>query len=88
MILTPEEREAIILANCGYGRDNFEQVAEAIEREVLRKLRDAGPVAWATRESLGRIEDGGNGSRGTVPVHANPSHVAKFPLFTIPEEQT
>lgn len=33
-------------------------------------------VAWISRESLRRLESGGNDSRGTVPVHVRHSFVA------------
>jgi hypothetical protein len=40
------------------------------------------PVAWMTRESARRLADGGNDSRGSVPVHAKRSNVACIPLYT------
>ena len=40
------------------------------------------PLAWITAESLNRIkQEGGNHSRGSVPVHAKRSSVARFPLY-------
>ncbi len=42
------------------------------------------PVAWATYESMFRLESGGN-HRGYVPMHAKPSAHSKVGLYT--EEQ-
>lgn len=39
------------------------------------------PVAWISDESLRRLKWGGNESKGTVPVHALRSKVAKTPLY-------
>lgn len=39
------------------------------------------PIAWISDESLRRLETGGN-VRGSVPVHAGKSGVAKHPLYT------
>ena len=55
---------------------------------TARKPRDTAaaqvqvPFAWITRESYWRLKRGGNGARGTVPIHAAYSHVACMPLFT------
>jgi hypothetical protein len=43
----------------------------------------AEPVAWLTDESLRRLSRGGN-SRGSVPVHASRSYVAKTPVYLHP----
>lgn len=42
------------------------------------------PVAWISDESLCRLLNGGNDSRGTVPVHSAPSNVSKEPLYMRP----
>jgi hypothetical protein len=43
----------------------------------------AEPVAWMTQEAMYRLKNyGGNGSRGTVPAHAERSKVATIPLYT------
>ena len=44
------------------------------------------PLAWITDESLLRLARGGNDSRGSVPVHAQQSSVAKTPLFRVHPE--
>ena len=49
--------------------------------EDRRAQPAAEPVAWMTQESLHRLRQGGNDSRGSVPVHAAASNVAKIPLF-------
>ena len=41
----------------------------------------SAPIAWITDESLLRLSKGGNDSRGSVPVHAASSRVAKTPLY-------
>ncbi len=44
--------------------------------------RGAVPMGWITRESSRRIRwNGGNQSRGTVPLHAHRSHVACIPVY-------
>lgn len=40
-----------------------------------------GPLAWVTDESLERLRRGGNGARGTVPMHAHRSRVACNAVF-------
>jgi hypothetical protein len=46
------------------------------------------PIGWITRESSQRLRYyGGNGSRGTVPLHAKPSSVACIPLYGIPKKR-
>lgn len=39
------------------------------------------PIAYITRESLMRLQRGGNDSRGSVPVHAERSNSAKFAVY-------
>lgn len=43
-----------------------------------------GPVAWMTEESWRRLQDGGNDSRGTVPVRGMKTSVARIPLYAAP----
>lgn len=60
-----------------------DQAASVIAVLGLREMvmpKVAEPIAWVTDESLRRLKRGGNGSRGTVPVHTKPSAVAKHPL--------
>lgn len=40
------------------------------------------PVAYISSESFCRLFDGGNDSRGTVPVHPNQSATSKIPLYS------
>lgn len=42
------------------------------------------PVAWMTEESWRRLQDGGNDSRGTVPVRGMKTSVARIPLYAAP----
>ncbi|MBP9032623.1 MAG: hypothetical protein KBG29_01930 [Pseudomonadales bacterium] len=43
------------------------------------------PFGWITEEAVYRMAAGGNGSRGTVPVHAKPSAVSYVPLYRSPQ---
>ena len=47
----------------------------------------AEPVAWISAESLRRLKQGGNDSRGTVPVHATHSMSTHAPLFLATPQQ-
>lgn len=47
---------------------------------------EAEPVAWISNESLRRLTRGGNGSRGSVPVHHERSSVAKNPVYLHPPQ--
>ena len=38
-------------------------------------------IGWISWESLHFIKRGGNGSKGTVPIHATRSNVSKYPLY-------
>ena len=49
-------------------------------REVVAPKIAAKPIGWITDESLRTLNRGGNGSRGTVPIHTKRSAVAKHPL--------
>jgi|SRR5690242_11660624 len=42
------------------------------------------PIGFLSDESINRLLDGGNGSRGTVPLHATSSKAACKPLFIKP----
>ena len=57
-------------------------------REALRRNRDTENAAlareaigWTTPESMKRLKEGGNGSRKTVPLHAEPTLQANIPVF-------
>lgn len=39
------------------------------------------PIGWITRESIDRLDLGGNDSKGTVPIHKSRSYVAKTPVL-------
>ena len=39
------------------------------------------PIGWLTDESYNLIKVGGNHSRGTVPLHSDPSSKAYIPLY-------
>ena len=57
-----------------------------IRAERIKELEaqaGAEPVAWMTHESKHRLKNGGN-SKGSVPVHKNPSHTSCIPLYTHP----
>jgi hypothetical protein len=43
-------------------------------------MRSDEVTVWMTAESVCRLLSGGNASRGSVPVHAEPSYVAYVPL--------
>lgn len=45
------------------------------------KRKPTDPIGWITAESLARLARGGNDSRGSVPIHANRSATARFPLY-------
>jgi len=66
---------------------DIQEYAEAYARQALEEYRRAAgvPVAWISAESIGRLRDGGNSTRGTVPVHSRRSHVSNTPLSVLPE---
>ena len=72
--------------------DSHEQDEAAVEaREAIAALeadiaQEVEPVAWISQESLRRLREGGNDSKGTVPVHASRTYVSKAALFTTPLE--
>lgn len=41
------------------------------------------PAGWLTAESASRLIRGGNGARGTVPVHAERTNGAYIPLYAV-----
>lgn len=46
------------------------------------KRKAVVPMGWITHESSRRLRwNGGNSSRGTVPLHAHRSHVACIPVY-------
>ncbi len=56
---------------------------------MLRQWPEAGgPVAWISAESVRRLRSGGNGSRGTVPVHATRSMSSHAPLYAAQPDQS
>jgi hypothetical protein len=61
-------------------RHEAERNLAAARAEAEANRQDA-PVAWITRESLARLQRGGNESRGTVPVHVQRSNIATIPLY-------
>lgn len=71
MIMTGEE-----LRKC-------EAAIAALEADIAQAVE---PVAWISQESLRRLREGGNDSKGTVPVHASRTYVSKAALFTTPPE--
>ena len=38
-------------------------------------------IGWMTRESKWRLAQGGNGSRGSVPIHPKPSTAATIAVY-------
>jgi hypothetical protein len=43
---------------------------------------EIGPIiGYLTEKSYDRLRSGGNGSRGTVPLHFMPSNAAHIPLY-------
>lgn len=62
------------------------QVSRQLMEEVEKHLegRAAEPVAYISDESIGRLLSGGNGSKGTVPVHAFRTTTSRNPLYTRP----
>lgn len=68
----------------GFVRGSVEIVDVLVgEIERLRAENDKfKPLGWITTESLQRLAlAGGNGSKGTVPIHAQQSRVAWIPVF-------
>lgn len=65
---------------------DIQEYAENYARQVLEEYQRAAgaPVAWISAESLDRLRDGGNSTRGTVPVHSRRSHVSNTPLSVLP----
>lgn len=57
-------------------------------RAAIEAAESAQPVAFITRESMMRLSNGGNDSRGTVPVHRFASAIANRPLYLHPPEST
>ena len=57
-------------------------------RAAIEAAEKAKPVAFITRESMMRLSNGGNDSRGTVPVHRFASAIANRPLYLHPPEST
>ena len=58
----------------------------AMESNRLRKRiatleREFVCIGWITRESIRRLRRGGNGSRGTVPIHDRLSVTASIPIY-------
>jgi hypothetical protein len=54
--------------------------ADAFTAELSQNVRR--PEAWITEEALASLtHHGGNGSRGTVPIHAEKSRVAKIAVY-------
>lgn len=41
----------------------------------------AGTIGWITEESLWRLRNGGNGSKGTVPIHKKRSVTSRYAVF-------
>ena len=67
---------------CWTAKQAREAVA-ALEADIAQAVE---PVAWISQESLRRLREGGNDSKGTVPVHASRTYVSKAALFTTPLE--
>ena len=56
--------------------------ADAFTAELSKSMVLREPVAWITEEALESLKNrGGNGSRGTVPIHAEKSRVAKIAIY-------
>ena len=84
MILTDEEIGALwVLAPEDPDGNEFAGFARLVEREVLRKLREAGPVGY-------RVIDLDDPAQGFWfnDTDLTDRGYGCTPLFTIPEEQT
>jgi len=80
-----ELAEASLKSEKGWSSyENANRLSKSLQEE-LAALRASlsEPVAWMTSESARSLPRGGNGSRGSVPVHAKKSHVAHIPLYAI-----
>ena len=55
--------------------------AEAVKVVRDREIDLSKPAGWITPESISRLGDGGNGARGTVPIHAVSSSLAYLPVY-------
>lgn len=56
-------------------------------RRYIKTLEFQRPLGWITAESVMRLSQGGNGSRGTVPIHPTYSNTATIPLYRMPRER-
>lgn len=68
-------------------RQEYDDVL-ALVRDAIAAMETPKPVAFITRESMMRLSNGGNDSRGTVPAHRRASAIANRPLYlhpTVPE---
>lgn len=52
-------------------------------KRLVKKVDGMRFVGWITGESLMRLQHGGNGSRGTVPIHPRSSSTAKTALYML-----
>lgn len=77
-----EERDELRVQQIEYVDKSAQQQDRIAELQARLSAIDAQPViGWVTRESLARLKRGGNGSRGSVPIHSQRSAVAKTPVF-------
>lgn len=61
--------------------------AKTEQLSALHKQQDAAREAIASRESERALASGGNGSRGTVPVHCERTSVSVVPLYAAPPKR-
>lgn len=66
----------------GYDAYTATQLHQAYAQGAASQL-SAEPFAWISSESVYRLNNGGNDSKGTVPVHANRTSVSKLPIYTL-----
>lgn len=59
---------------------------DTVTANALRGVCVQGPIGWVSSESLRTLSNGGNGSRGSVPIHAKKSSVSRFPIYAGPQK--
>jgi hypothetical protein len=86
-------KQSGILDEVQVGRESYycfsdEEVykfANALHDEFIKSLGE--PVGFISKESIWRLKQGGNDSKGTVPIHANESRVSKTKLYALPNDE-
>ena len=63
--------------------EQLRNAVAALESDIALAVE---PFGWVSRESIYRIKRGGNGSKGTVPIHAKASSISRIPLYTTPSD--